>query len=74
MPKEDYTKIIQDAIAKMPKEDYTKIIQDAIAKMPKEDNKKLIEDLNAKMDVMQQELIQKFKNKKQLQEVEAKII
>ena len=56
--------LFKSLIKDFPKEDYTKIIQDAIAKMPKEDNKKLIEDLNAKMDVMQQELIQKIQEQK----------
>jgi len=45
---------IQKQLSEVSKQDYTKIIQEAIDKMPKQDNKKLIDDLNAKMDVMQQ--------------------
>ena len=55
---------IQKQLADVSKQDYKKIVEDAISKMPKEDNKKLIDDLNAKMDAMQQTLLSKIQEQR----------
>ena len=55
---------IQKQLADVSKQDYKKIVDDAISKMPKQDNKKLIDDLNAKMDAMQQTLLSKIQEQR----------
>ena len=55
---------IQRQLSDVSKQDYKKIIEDAIAQLPKDDNAKLIQDLNLKLDTMQQELLSKIQDMK----------
>jgi hypothetical protein len=64
IPKEDKTKIITDEIAKLPNNAKITELLNAIKELPKADNKKIVDDLNVKIDTMQQVLLSKLQEQR----------
>ena len=64
LARQNTIELLKDEIAKLPKDDKTREILDAISKLPKEATKKLVDDLNVKIDTMQQTLLTKLQEQK----------